>query len=379
MTDKSKIFMKNKNYTPYTQNLLAVNSELKLNTYKIGKDDKYYEIYKHYKLGEGTYSSVCLGKMINKTNSTEQLVAVKKIIKANLSSRGLTMLSTEIEIIKEMISHNHENIIKCYDVVDDIDVIYIITEYCEDGDFSSLLTGKPLKYKYVKYYFGQIVKALKYLNDKNIIHRDIKPKNILVTNKGHTIKLCDFGFAKHSDGLKKIMTMCGSPLYMAPEIYQKTGYTISVDVWALGMILYEMLFGSHPFKNYNDPQKLAESIINLDIKIPIRYDEMDTKCLELLSLMLQRKEMDRIKISELFENEWIKDCMNTSVCEDIDNNHQTEYQTNCSVDYPIICSMYEDQNNNTNEINNNLQDCGKNHDIHDSEYGELSLVFTMDD
>lgn len=191
-------------------------------------------------------------------------------------------------------------------------------EYCEDGDFSGLLTGKPLKYEYTKYYFGQIVSALKYLNDKNIIHRDIKPKNILVTNNGRTIKLCDFGFARHSDGLKKVMTMCGSPLYMAPEIYQKIGYTVSVDVWALGIVLYEMLFGVHPLKNYNDPKKIADSVTNIDIIIPYNINGIEPECIVVLERMLQRREIDRIQITELFSDNWMLGCMNMTIDEHID-------------------------------------------------------------
>lgn len=284
-----------------------------INIYKIKKGNKTYEIYKTTKLGEGSYSSVCLGRMIDETPTENQFVAIKKIVKSTLSPRGLSMLTTEIDIIKEMITHDHKNIVRCYDVIDDIDTIYIVMEYCENGDLSSLLVGKPLKYNHTKYYFGQIVSALKYLNTKNIIHRDIKPKNILITNKAHTIKLCDFGFAKHSNGLKKIMTVCGSPLYMAPEIYQKIGYNESVDVWALGIILYEMLFGVHPLKNYNDPKKIADSISTVDIIIPHNVNYVEPECVILLEHMLQRQKHDRISMTELFNNKWVISCTNQVV------------------------------------------------------------------
>lgn len=353
------------------------------NIYKITKNGKSYEINKNIKLGEGSYSYVYLGKMIEKNSDvcdqeTIKFVAVKKIVKRNLTPRGMTMLNSEIQIMKDTMTYNHDNIIKCYDVIDDIDVIYIIMEYCENGDLSALLIGHPLKYKYVKYYFGKILCALKYLNDKKIIHRDLKPKNILVSNKFHDIKLCDFGFAKQFDGLKRVMTVCGSPLYMAPEIYQKIGYTSSVDVWALGIILYEMLFGVHPLVKYNDPIKIANSITNNDIEIPIntkKIDEIEDECITILKKML-KKDINRITMAELLKENWIMECM--CACMDTTLLNSEEFINN---DIYIV-----DQN-----VNNN------NNDIIDSDYKkksntsdnltvttsntekELSFVFDMED
>ena len=279
--------------------------------YKIGTGDSIYEIYKSKKLGTGTYSSVLLGKCISEKKAKEikridKLVAIKKINIANLSINGAKMLTTEIEIMKEIINYSHPNIIKCYDVIDDIDVIYIVMEYCDGGDFSSLLIKKPIKYEYIKYFFQQIIKAMVFLHDNKIIHRDIKPKNILILNKEKILKLADFGFAKHLDTFKRTLTVCGSPLYMAPEIYQKVGYTESVDVWSLGIILYEMVYGKHPLNDCIDPKTLANFVMNDDIYIP-ENKYVDKSCLNLLKKMLKRKEADRITIEKLFRHPWIQE------------------------------------------------------------------------
>lgn len=279
--------------------------------YKIGTGDSIYEIYKSKKLGTGTYSSVLLGKCISEKKAKEikridKLVAIKKINIANLSTNGAKMLTTEIEIMKEMINYSHPNIIKCYDVIDDIDVIYIVMEYCDGGDFSSLLIKKPIKYEYIKYFFQQIIKAMFFLHNNEIIHRDIKPKNILILNKEKILKLADFGFAKHLDTFKRTLTVCGSPLYMAPEIYQKVGYTEAVDVWSLGIILYEMVYGKHPLNDCIDPKTLANFVMNDDIYIP-ENKYVDKSCLDLLKKMLKRKEADRITIEKLFCHPWIQE------------------------------------------------------------------------
>lgn len=365
------------------------------NTYKINKNDKYYEIYNSNKLGNGICSLVCLGKMVNKINGETEIVAVKKIIKSLLSPKAMSMLVSEIDVITKTLTHNHNNIVKCYDVIDDIDVIYIVMEYCENGDLLDLLKGNPLKYKYIKYYFGQIVNALKYLNDKNIIHRDVKPKNILVTNNMNTIKLCDFGFAKHHDGIKRIMTICGSPLYMAPEIYNRKGYTMSVDVWSLGIILYEMLFGMHPLYNFNDPKKIVDSIINTDIIIPDYkqiycddiddindidniddIDDIDEECITILKNMLQRNENKRITITELFSNEWVIKCMETTIDENI--NLSLIYRINKFDKSDKSKNSHNSHNSHNSNLSNESDKFNESSDLCKDE-NEFSFLFEMDE
>ena len=338
--------------------------------YKINKNNRIYEINKNIKLGEGSYSTVYFGNMIELI--VEEIVvkpiAIKKIIKSNLTQRGNSMLNSEIKIMKDMMIYCHCNIVKCYDIIDDIDVIYIIMEYCENGDLATLLSKGLLKYDYVKYYFGQIICAIKYLNENNIIHRDLKPKNMLISDNYKKIKICDFGFAKHFDGLKRVMTVCGSPLYMAPEIYQKIGYTSSVDVWALGLILYEMLFGDHPLIKYNDPLKIANQITNNDILIPIENEQIkiiEPECIDILKKML-KKDTDRMTITELLREKWIIECMSINLPHDnieLFKNNITEKS---------IISKFENQSLFDSDSYNSK-------DSNSDSEKELKLTFDMED
>lgn len=274
-----------------------------INIYRIMSVDSIYEVFKSNVIGTGTNSIVYLGRKLN----TNESVAIKKINISRLSISGFQMLVGEIEIIKEIMKYKNDNILKYYDVIENNDVIYIITEYCENGDFTHILTGKPIKQKIVKFYLKQLINAMMFLKNKHIMHRDIKPSNILVFNDEKTLKICDFGFAKHYDNSEKNITMCGSPMYMAPEIYKKIGYSDSIDVWSLGMIFYEMLFGLHPLSDFNDITKISDSLLSDDpINIP-QYPLIDNKCCNLLKRMLDTNFETRIKLDDVAIHSWIAD------------------------------------------------------------------------
>ena len=108
---------------------------------------------------------------------------------------------------------------------------------------------------------------LEYLHSKNIIYRDLRPENLLFDYKGY-LKLIDFGFAKICE--EKTYTLCGTPEYMAPEIFLNKGYGKGVDWWAFGCLLYELLVGITPFYE-NDPILIFKRILKNDIKFPTNF------------------------------------------------------------------------------------------------------------
>jgi serine/threonine-protein kinase ULK/ATG1 len=319
-----------------------------------------YELYPNRIIGKGSYSNVYLGKIIDKEILEEkslnsETIAIKKIKMDNLDQRTFKMINDEVNIMQKIMKIGNvcNNIIKCIDIIEEYDYIYIIMEYCDDGDLSRII-GKPIKENIVKYYFGQIVNALYYLSENNIIHRDIKPKNILLKNNRKELVLCDFGFARIKT-LQRVKTICGSPLYMAPELLEEKTYTEIVDVWAIGMILYEMIYGKHPYEDCKDIDDLKE-FSKKSIMIPPAYNtniNVSNDCINLMKQMLEKEEKKRITLENLFKHPWVKDLVNkhnkianipiievdneTSDCEEESTdssdseNKKTTYSKSCNI------------------------------------------------
>jgi 5'-AMP-activated protein kinase catalytic alpha subunit len=213
------------------------------------------------------------------------------------------VLYNEINVLKYIMEKPHDNIVKCYDIVESHNIIYIIMEYCGGGDISACFEGKQIKLTYAKYYFKQLLNSIEYLHENKIVHRDLKPQNILLDSKKKLLKLCDFGFAKHINGMKKVLTTCGSPLYMAPEIFKHTGYTDQVDVWAMGIIFFEMIYGYNPLRGCETYKELSDKIISNDIECRESLN-IDDAGRVILSRMLERNDIDRISLRELTHHEY---------------------------------------------------------------------------
>ncbi len=155
-------------------------------------------------------------------------------------------------------------------------------EYCNYGDLNRF-TGKKNNNKHlsdpdIKSYFTQFKSGLKYLLMNNILHRDIKPQNILLHKEGDTIivKIADFGFAKHFESLTEdsiMETLCGTPMYLAPEIIKNKKYTIPSDLWSVGVILYELIFHTTPFKKPKNILELMRNLDHLQVKFPFKINQ----------------------------------------------------------------------------------------------------------
>jgi serine/threonine protein kinase len=279
--------------------------------------DYYFKLDDRYLLGRGASSSVYLAKYRGPTKNRlvkNSKVAIKIINTYNLSHRALTVLDEEINIMNMIKNNPHPNIVICYDIFRDTpnNKVYIIMEFCDSGDLFSILVGKPIKEHYVQFYFSQFSNGLRYLYQNKIIHRDIKPQNILLTSEKKILKIADFGFARRTvDNNIMYDTICGSPLYMDPKILNRECYNNQSDLWSIGLILYEMLYGYHPFKECKSIPELRDEILTRDIDIPppIKINtnlQVSNECLDLLRKLLQKNSNDRITWEQFFDIEWLK-------------------------------------------------------------------------
>lgn len=177
-----------------------------------------------------------------------QSLAAKIIPKKNLiKSRAKQKLISEIKIHKSI---NHENIVKFLHYFEDIEYVYILIELCHNKTLHDLLKRrKKLTELEVQYYILQLIKALQYLHNLKIVHRDLKLANLFIS-EDMKLKLGDFGLAArlNFDGERR-RTLCGTPNYIAPEILDgKNGHSFEVDIWSLGIIIYILLIGKPPFE-----------------------------------------------------------------------------------------------------------------------------------
>uniref|UniRef100_A0AAR2J4G8 non-specific serine/threonine protein kinase n=1 Tax=Pygocentrus nattereri TaxID=42514 RepID=A0AAR2J4G8_PYGNA len=235
-------------------------------------------------IGHGAFAVVFKGRHREKHDWE---VAVKCINKKNLA-KSQTLLGKEIKILKEL---KHENIVALHDF-----------QYCNGGDLADYLHSKgTLSEDTIRVFLQQIAGAMRVLQAKGIIHRDLKPQNILLSHpagrKSHSnnacIKIADFGFARHLQNNMMAATLCGSPMYMAPEVIMSQNYDAKADLWSIGTIVFQCLTGKAPFQA-SSPQDLRlfyEKNKNLSPNIP---RETSSHLRHLLLGLLQRNHKDRM-------------------------------------------------------------------------------------
>ena len=260
-------------------------------------------IYTKKSIGKGAYSTVYKGY----DTETDKVVAIKSIAKHGLSPKVLGLIKNECELLSGL---NHQGIIILQGNVETLDHLYFIYEYCPGGDLATVLQdiGK-LSEKQAQKYAIQLASALGYLKTKNIVHRDIKPGNLLLSADRQVIKIADFNFARILKSNDLAETLCGSPLYMAPEIINSAkaktgGYTTSSDLWSVGIVIYEMVYGTTPYHSAKSVIELAKMI---ETERPVYNDiVVSSSCNDLLEKLLQKDPEKRISWKGFFGHPWVQ-------------------------------------------------------------------------
>lgn len=244
-------------------------------------------------VGEGSFGRVFKARK----KYTSMIVAIKMINKVGQTSDDLTSFRREIDILRRV---DHPHIMRMIDVFETDTEFCVVSEFgC--GDLFQAVQDRNLSERSLRNIAAQLVSALCYLHDQHIIHRDLKPQNVLIVSK-KIVKICDFGFARALSTTTLVLTSIkGTPLYMAPELVQEHPYDEKVDVWSLGVILFELFFGTPPFVA-SSLYKLIPMIIGNPVIFPGPISE---KFKSFLTMMLQKDPKRRASCKELQSHPFI--------------------------------------------------------------------------
>ncbi|KAL5701314.1 non-specific serine/threonine protein kinase [Ranunculus cassubicifolius] len=260
--------------------------------------EKHNDIRKDYKLskeilGKGSFGSVrvCIDR------KTGARFACKTILKSSMEEDAF--VHQEREILKYL-SGSHPGIVNLKDFYEDSKSFYLVMELCTGGQLEE---GRVTEHDAANWMKG-IMSALKYCHAMGVVHRDLKPQNILFTESG-TVKLVDFGLATRISRDEKLFVRVGTPQYVAPEILNFKNYSDKVDVWSAGVILYNLLSGTKPFHG-----KSFEAVTEVIMKTELDFDTacwngVTPEARDLVSKMLCKDVSSRLTAGQVLNHPWI--------------------------------------------------------------------------
>ncbi|AQL07735.1 Serine/threonine-protein kinase ATG1c [Zea mays] len=251
-------------------------------------------------IGSGAYSQVWLGR--HRARGTE--VAVKEIAMERLSNKLRESLLSEVDILRRI---RHDNVIALHESIKvprralPPHLMSLVISRAIDVDLQGVGAVGGSDYR-----LGS--SGLQMLRDNNVVHRDLKPQNILLVenNENSLLKIADFGFAKFLQPFALAETLCGSPLYMAPEVMQAQKYDAKADLWSVGVILYQLVTGRPPFNGGNQIQLLKNILRTCEIRFPSDCD-LSHGCIDLCRKLLRLNSVERLTVEEFVHHPFLSE------------------------------------------------------------------------
>ena len=294
-------------------------------------------------IGQGNFGVVYKGIDCE----TGDIVAIKQILLHKLTKTMITKFLAELDLA---VTLYHKNVLRSFKKLQTERHLYIISEYCDEGTLVEAITALKLihnpeeRENKVKAILVQLKDAMKYLADIKILHRDIKPANVLFKKENGEIvlKLADFGFSKFFDinfeddkNIKNtmVMSVCGSPIYMAPEMILNKKPSVKSDLWSFGVVMYEMLYGWNPYNSPTTWDMLAKRMMSQEIDFDNIFSE---DCISLLKSLLSTDPEKRIGWKDFFKSNWFSEPEKMTV----ENDESIPFQIDLNEDE--ILSVDED-------------------------------------
>ncbi|XP_042425661.1 serine/threonine-protein kinase ATG1a isoform X2 [Zingiber officinale] len=255
------------------------------------------------KIGAGSFASVWRAR--HRKYGHE--VAVKEIDKQRVDSKVRDCLLKEVSILRNI---SHPNIVRFFQAIQTEDKIFLVLEYCAGGDVADYLNRQGIRGRVsedvARHFLRQLAEGLKVLRENNLIHRDLKPQNLLLSTSDETavLKIGDFGFARYLMPQGLADTFCGSPLYMAPEIIQDRKYDAKADLWSVGTILFQLVTGKLPFDGDTHRQLFMNIMASHELHFPEDVS-LHPDCTHICKRLLRRNPVERLSFEEFFNHNFL--------------------------------------------------------------------------
>ena len=247
-------------------------------------------------IGKGAFGEVW--KVSHRQSN--KIYVIKVMDKLAIKDQKLSdQINREIEIMYKL---NHPHVMKLINHFEDDEKFYLIMPYASKGQLYSLLRRQVrFDQRTAAQYMREVLEAVRYIHSfsPKIIHRDIKPENLLL-DENYRVLLSDFGWSNFLDENETRKTFCGTPEYLSPEMAKKSGHNEMVDIWALGVLLFEFLAGYAPFSG-SCPKELYTNIKKLKVNWSVDFPPLAKN---LISKILKLNPSERLSVDEILDHPW---------------------------------------------------------------------------
>lgn len=271
------------------------------------------DVRSHYRigpvLGSGSFGQVraCVKRTTSETFAVK--IMSKEVPKEKRHGTNnvdfALMFRNEVSILDSL---DHPHVIKIHEFFEDKHFLYAIMDKCEGGElFSQIIRKRRFSERDAAQLTKQMLSAISYIHSEGIIHRDVKAENFLFDKRSPNAKLIliDFGMsARVTDHEKPLKQLCGSPHYVAPELIRRC-YSFKVDLWALGVVVFLMLYGKYPFEGA-DQRAIVQAILNAQPDYNCRPTPPSQLAIDFMSQLLMKDPEHRLGPEEAMQHPWIK-------------------------------------------------------------------------